>query len=576
VIPRVLRIGLLTVLMAVATSLPAQTTEVTVVIEGLDADLKRNVEQLLGVARQKTVDEERLRALHERAPDEIRRALEPFGYYRARIGSELTREDKGWVARYTIDPGVPMRVGKVEIVVIGEGASDTAFQELIANPPLRQDAILRHPEYERTRNMLQSTATERGYFDARLLRHELRIDLAAYSASVFLHIDTGSRYRFGDVTFEQDYFDTDFLRRFSSIEPGQPYSNDELLRLQGALSEAGYFERVEVRPRRDLASDRRVPVDVVLTLRPPNRYTFGIGYGTDTGARGTIGWEKRPFNRSGHRLATEIDVSEIRSAATATYTIPVLDPRTDRVALQAGMARQHTLTSLSELATIGASLHQARGDWRETLSLNYQRERFVTGDDSGNTILLIPSVSWVHTRADSTSRPIRGSRIQLDLLGATDQLVSDISFWQTRVNGRFILPVGSVGRVVTRANAGYTETSQFNRLPPSLRFYAGGAESVRGYRYQDIGPVDDDGDVTGGRYLTVGSVEYEHFVTPSWGVAVFYDIGRAFNDSDEPYREGAGIGARWRLPIGMARLDVAQALSDERSWRVHFSIVVEP
>lgn len=576
----VLRVGLLTILLVTVTSLSAQSSNVAVDIVGLSAELRRNVEQLLSLTRQNAptaLSEDRIRALHERAPGEIRRALEPFGHYRPQIDSELVRDGDRWVARYVVDAGPAMRVEDVEIIVEGDGADDTAFQELMGAPPLREGEVLRHQDYERTRNTLQSLAAERGYFDARLLRHELRIDLKAYSASAALHIDTGPRYRFGEITFQQDYFDPEFLARYSSIEPGQPYSNDEMLRLQAALSDAAYFERVEVRPRQDLVNDRRVPIDVVLQLRPPNRYTFGVGYGTDTGARGTVGWEKRPFNRNGHRLATEIDVSQIRSAATASYTIPVLDPRTDRLALQASLARQHTLTSLSELATLGTSLHRARGDWRETLSLNYQREQFVTGDDSGQTVLLIPGVSWVHTHADTVSRPVHGRRVQLDVRGATDTLVSDISFWQTRLNGRFIVPVASVGRFAARADLGYTETAQFSRLPPSLRFYAGGAESVRGYRYQSIGPVDDDGDVTGGRYLTVGNVEYEHFLTPSWGVAAFYDIGRAFNDGSEPYRKGAGIGARWRLPIGMVRLDVARALSlEDRPFRVHFSIVIEP
>lgn len=547
-----------------------------VVVEGIDGELRRNVLLLLSIEQQKAdpaLTEGRIRILHERAPHEIRHALEPFGYYRARIRAELTRERQRWTARYAIDPGPPLLVEELDLLIAGEGLEDAEFRRLVAEFPVQRGEALRHERYEEGKRALLGLAAERGYFDAELKRHELRIDLERYRAAVVLHLDTGPRYRFGEVRFEQDFFDPAFLARFVPFARGEPYTNAALLRLQAALSDADYFQQVEVRPRRDLAVDREVPVEVVLVPRPRDRYLFGLGYGTDTGARGKLGWERRLINPAGHRFAAELDVSEIRTALSTHYRIPVRDPRTDQLVLTAALTDDHPLTSTSRTATLGVGHERSRGDWRQALSLNYHREKFLTGDNTGRTALLMPGASWVHVRADERVRPRRGNRLNIDVRGASDALASDVSFGQIRLSGKYLHPAGDAGRVIARADAGYTRVSEFEALPASLRFYAGGSQSVRGYAFQSLGPLNAAGQVIGGRYLLAGSLEYDYRLTESWGVAVFYDAGKAFNDTRAPFSEGAGAGVRWHLPIGVLRLDFARALSLEgRPWRVHFWI----
>ncbi len=113
----------------------------------------------------------------------------------------------------------------------------------------------------------------------------------------------------------------------------------------------------------------------------------------------------------------------------------------------------------------------------------------------------------------------------------------------------------------------------FDNLPATLRFYAGGDQSVRGYAYNSLGPLDSLGNVTGGKYLLVGSVEYEHSLSDKWSAATFYDIGNAYNSSSSNFKEGAGVGLRWKSPIGPVRLDVAWPLSlEDRHWRFHLIV----
>ena len=567
---------ILAALLAVSVAAAAEMRPPRIEVEGLDSDLRENVLLLLSLARERedpALTDERVRTLHAAAPAEIRRALEPFGYYRARIETELARDDERWVATYRVDPGPPLLLAEAELRVTGAGANEPALRALIAEEPLRSGQRLEHAQYETAKRALLDKAVELGYLDAGLVTHELRVDLARYRASALLHLDTGPRYYFGTVSFEQDYFDPEFLARFVPFKRGDPFSHAALLQLQTGLNDTEYFQQVEAQPRREQVHEHEIPVVVLLKLRTPNRYTFGVGYGTDTGARGKLGWERRLVNPDGHRFAAEAELSEIGSILNARYLIPVLDPRTDHIAFSVAKKREHTITSISDIYTVGGGLNRVRGDWRESYALNYHSESFSTGDDSGDVGLLMPVTGWAYTLADDRLRPRRGVRVSLDLRGANENVASDLSFWQVRLGGRVIYPVGERGRLLARVDGGYTATPRFEDLPASLRFYAGGSQSVRGFRYQGIGPVNSAGEVVGGRQLLVGSVEYEHRVIGDWGAAMFYDIGKAYNDAGEPFSEGAGVGLRWQLPIGVVRVDAARGLTDpDRPWRFHLWI----
>jgi translocation and assembly module TamA len=567
---------ILAALLVAALATAAELRPPEIEIEGLDKELRQNVMLLLSLAREREdpeLTEERIRTLHAAAPAEIRGALEPFGYYRARVDAELVRDETRWIATYRVDPGPPLPLAEVELRVTGPGENEPALRTLVEAPSLQADQPLEHARYETTKRDLLDSAIELGYLDARLVTHELRVDLACYRASVLLHLDTGPRYYFGPVSFEQDFFDPEFLARFVPFKRGEPFSHAALLQLQAGLNDTEYFQQVEAQPRRDQVQDHEIPVVVALKLRAPNKYTFGIGYGTDTGARGKLGWERRLINREGHRFAFEAEISEIGSELNARYLIPVLDPRTDHVAFTVAKKREHTITSISDIYTLGGGLSRARGDWRESYALNYHSESFATGDDSGDVGLLMPVTSWVYTIADDRLRPRRGARLSLELRGAHEDVVSDLSFWQVRLGGRAILPLGERARLLARVDGGYTAASRFDDMPASLRFYAGGSQSVRGFKYQGIGPLNSAGEVVGGRQLLVGSIEAEQRLRTNLGAAVFYDIGKAYNDPGEPFQEGAGVGLRYLLPIGTIRVDVARGLTDpERPWRFHLWI----
>ncbi|MBT8435891.1 MAG: autotransporter assembly complex protein TamA [Gammaproteobacteria bacterium] len=557
------------------TTLYAQTV-VNVAISGIDEILEANVRLYLSIEQQKNhplISDGRLRRLHKKADAEISAALQPFGYYRSTISSSLEKSESGeWQASYNIDPGPALRIAEFNFAISEEMGQDPEFQKLIQQQALQTGNVFTHPEYESFKADLARLASERGYFRAAFSENRVEIDLEAYVARVYLDYDGGPRFRFGEVLLRQDVLQADFLQRFIPFEEGEFYSLDKLIELQQVLNDTDYFQTVEVSPGEVLPGSNEIPVRVSLTPRKKNRYLFGLGYGTDTGARTKFGWQQPRVNDRGHRFDSEIGISEVGYNLEANYRVPVLNPRTDQLVYSVSDVNEELDDVQSELLTVGVSLIRRRGEWRETLALDYQREDFEIGSDKDKTSLLIPGVTWSRIWGKNFIYVLDGLRFDLSLRGADEGLGSDVDFSQVYTSLKFITSLSRNNRFIARGSVGSTTTNDFDKLPPSVRFFTGGSQTVRGYQYQSLGPEDDNGDVIGARRLLTGSIEFEHSLNDSWAVALFYDIGNAIDDFGDELERGAGFGVRWNSPVGPVRIDLANAISDDDSWRLHINI----
>jgi translocation and assembly module TamA len=228
----------------------AAADTVQVHIEGITDPLLKNVLAYLSLEQQHPrLTAERIQRLHQRAPEEIGRALQPFGYYRPQLSAELKPPEQGstaWQAYYRIEKGPPLPVKTVDVRLEGEGQKDPALQSLLADFPLKAGDTLNHAYYEQGKQALQDLAKDRGYLEASFTKSQLLIDEQAYTAEVTLHFKTGPRYRFGPVTFKQDTFDENFLRRFLTFKSGDFYTLKALSDFRYALTKSRYFEDVTV------------------------------------------------------------------------------------------------------------------------------------------------------------------------------------------------------------------------------------------------------------------------------------------------------------------------------------------
>lgn len=546
-------------------------------IQGIEEKLLENARAFLDIARDDLDDPAppQVRRMHERAPVQIRQALEPFGYYRAQVSSELARNDGDWIATYRVDPGPRVQMERVVIDVSGAAADDPAFDEAVADAPLTEGAPLVHSDYEDTKAQLMELAARRGYFDARWTQSVLRVHPQRGTAEALLRLDSGPRYSFGEITFDDTELSEEFVRRYLQFERGEPYQGDELLELQYALDDSGYFSRVDVVPQRDRTRNGRIPVHVNLTMRPQHRYTFGIGYGTNTGARISVGREDRWVNSSGHTFRAEVQVAEIRNRLSAQYTIPLSEPWRERLELVAAAGEEEIGDGLSRQRQVGARYVTTHDGWQRTLALDVERSTDTISGESTTRDLVMPRLSLVRSRFNDPIYATRGYRISGDLNGGTTTFGSDVSFLRLHLDGYYVRGLWPGGRVLLRGEIGRTQIEDVDDLPLSQRFFAGGDQSVRGFKYQSLAPRNDEGDVVGGRYLGAASIELEQLVYGNWGAAVFVDHGDAMNELNTDLRTSAGVGLRYRSPVGVLRLDVAKAIDGDEGPRLHLSLGVD-
>ncbi|MDX1698483.1 MAG: POTRA domain-containing protein, partial [Thiohalobacterales bacterium] len=313
--------------------------------------------------------EAQIRNMHRRADKELRAALKPFGYYAPVIETSLEVEDDSWLARYTVEPGQPVVLDTIDITLTGEGSEDGAITAVRDKTGLRQGEQLLHPDYDDTRAALIQAAIDAGFLDAAYTRTELRVNPAARRADVVLHLDTGPRYYFGRVEVEQDILDPGFVARYVQVEEGAPFDTRELLDLQLAIGDSGYFEQVELDVQRDRAEDRQIPVVVRTTPAARIRYTAGVGFGTDTGPRISLGAEFMRINRRGHSVSSDLRLSPVQQTAVARYKIPIRNLLTDRLVFGAEVEN-------AEVADSGDSRRYQLDVGRHTSAGGFQRRQY--------------------------------------------------------------------------------------------------------------------------------------------------------------------------------------------------------
>ena len=580
------RLLLLAALLLSAPAATALELEAVEIVGLEDEEMRDNVADGLALERlnpnrRKSLSESRLSYLLRRTPREVRAALEPFGHYEPDIRTEVQRDGERVTVRITIAPGEPVRVRERSIALTGPAGADSALMRRLQRFRPRQDQPFHHGTYEDSKAAMDRALAERGYFDAEQTVHRVEVHRAERAADIDLAWSSGERYRLGEARFEGHQFRPGLLEKLVPWTPGEAYDQKELLALQKSLSELDYFSAIDITAEPKAADgERRVPVKVALAPGKRNIYSAGVRYGTDTGLGLTFGLERRWVNNRGHKLRSLASLAQRRSDVTVQYRIPAF-AWLDGWYTASASAREEEIDGISsQLFELVGSRSGRLGDWDLTAALNYRRERFEdaeTGFDYAYSTLVYPSLLAQWSQADDLLYPRRALGLTVEVRGGSTALGSDIDFLQMRAEGRWIRGFGRRNRLLLRAEAGTTVSGQFPDFPPSLRFYAGGDRSVRGYGYKEIGQYIEDPTgrryVFGGKHLAVVSAEFERMFTREWGGAVFVDAGDAFDDTFEA-EVGVGVGLRWRSPVGPVRLDVAHGFGDaaQQSVRLHLNI----
>ncbi|TDT43148.1 autotransporter secretion outer membrane protein TamA [Halospina denitrificans] len=514
-----------------------------------------------------------LRRFSSHARERARQAMRALGYYQGRVTSRVLEQDPP-VLKLEVVPGEPVRFRRVIIEVEGEAAGLAAF-ELPDELRPEEGEVLDHGRYERIKRFFRNQAQTHGFFDGAFVTRELRVDPEAGYADINLVYDSGERYTLGDVRFpEEIYFENTLLERFVRFEPGEPYHSDRIIELNRDLRGSGYFSNVRVEADAENAVKGRIPVQVALDERSRHSIGTGLGFSTDVGPRFRTTWDQHYVNPEGHLRGAELELSEPRQNAGLYYELPLDPPMTDSLRFTGSYQREDIEDTESKRISTGAQWHkELDSGWQQVLSLRREDDRFKVGDERGRTLLILPGASYSYLKRDSPVDPSRGYRLQVEAAGGQRDMLSDIDVLHATAEAKGLVTLGTGGhRFLSRIKVGAVGTNNFDRVPPFLRFFAGGDQSVRGYGFRTLSPVDEDGDSIGGRFLIAGSAEYQYPLSQSWRLAAFVDEGNAFDDMGDPLKTGVGVGIRWVSPVGPIRLDIARALDSPENFRLHFSM----
>lgn len=568
---RICSTGLL--LIVFSSGLLAAEARLQVRVQPADSALRDNIQAYIGTLGER--DAKALQSFQRAAEQRAEKAAQALGYYQAQISSEVS-EGPPATLRVRVQAGEPVRLNEVLLRIDGPAGQLPAFS-LPRQSQLRPGAQLNHGHYEAAKRSVQNQAARYGFFAGRFTQQQLQIDPDAGVANIALVYDSGPRYYLGDISFSGDSeLDHALLARMLPFQADTPYDSELINQLYQNLRSSGYFESVQVDANPGSAEGERIPVQVQLAMRKPRSVGFGLGVSTDVGVRGRANWTRHWANPQGHSYGVEMELSAPRQNVGLWYDIPGDPPLTDKLRVAGGYQFEDLAGSDidSQLLTFGPEWHSRRdGGWQRVLSLKWQHEQYDFGDDSGTSTLLMPGVSYSLLRSDSQLDPSHGYRIQFDLAGALQGALSDTNLLHGNLQLKGLTTLAARHRFLGRVQFGGTEASGFANVPPSLRFFAGGDQSVRGYDYQSLSPENNQGDKVGGRYLFAGSLEYQYGFAERWRVATFIDQGNSFNSLNIPTLKSAvGLGLRWVSPVGPLRLDLAHALDDEGGIRLHFSM----
>ncbi len=562
---------------------------VQLVVDGVDDAMKGAILSSVELSQYATRDlsAAQARRLYEKAPDQAKAALRPYGYYEAQVDGELQPVGKDWRVVLHVKPGEPVIVTAVNI-----GLDDTAAKLPQLRRTLRamqaiKDKPLNDGQYDAARDAIGAALTATGFLDAKLVTHRVEVNRAERKATIDLAWTAGKRYRFGHVRFKGSQFREAFLERYLPFKSGDYFAQDQLLQLQQSLNGADYFSVVNVIPDVDAAKDGVVDVNVELAPAKRTIYTGGPFVGTDTGVGVRGGIEKRWVNDRGHKWKNELVLAQNLKTVSTLYTIPM--PGTNQRSFNFGANFRDSDTDTSKSRTFELVANETRlwHGWTRTIGVHALSGTFTVGQkggepdnafgiEHGQSTLVYPEVSLSRKSGDNPTFVRRGWSITLAARSTVGNLLSDASFSQLTADAKWIRAFAGNNRLILRGTAGYTKTNDFDALPPQLRFFAGGDRSVRGYGYESIGPKNEFDRVIGGPNLLVGSTEVEHYFTRNWGMAAFVDAGNAFAGTDYRPKIGAGLGVRWLSPVGMIRVDLGVPVHNKDEHGVQLHLVIGP
>ena len=563
--------------------------------------------------RRGRIDADQLRRLFDQGKDEIERLIATEGYYTPSIDATLDQSGDRWIARYRVQPNAVTTVDAVDLQFVG-----AVMQAPPEQPPdlqglrdgwtLRAGDVFRQSDWEANKRRLLQGFLLRTYPFATMTRTEAQVDVRTSKAKLVVVVASGPAVRFGPLQITGlKRYPPETVRNLDPIKLGELYAQQPLFDFQQKLSATGFFSRVEVSvdAEADPGSDPRspfvtpkpkddegtnatadapatpLPREVTLPLRvfveenQSKQLSLGVGYSTNSGPRASASYNVIDFLGGAKQLRTTLAVDRLKQSLGADLLFPTTQSGS-AYSISSNVKREDVQGEVTRGGGVTGKRAWGPQTTERFTSIDYIVERKdVDGVPPTTTQTLGVTYGVTLRRTDNLLSPTSGY-LATAQVGAGVRLTNGLPF--SRIYGKAIRyqPLGENNTLIVRGELGAVAGKDTQSLPSALLFRAGGDGSVRGYGYQSLGVQQVDA-IVGGRYVTTGAVEVDHWLAPKypqWGIAGFVDAGNAGNKfSDLSPQVGYGVGARWRSPVGVLDFDVARGVQNG-STRLHFSLGV--
>ena len=554
-------------------------------ISGADGELEDNIKAHLG--KPPETKAEALSLLHS-LEKKIQRAASALGYDTPSIQQQLQTQTTPWQLQIEIEPGPATQLRQQDIQIKGEAESDPAFDKLLQTSLLPLNKRLKHSQYDSLKTQIQGLGISRGYFQGRYQASSLKINPDNHSAEVQLIYDSGPRFNFGKVAFSNNKLKPELLQQLNPIPANQPYRPALLAELNRSLIQTGYFSSVKITPLIEQAEELKVPIQASLSHPAKHNLQLGIGYSTDTEERISLTWKTPLINSAGHSQETKLVYSKVRPYLKSIYTIPLAHPLDDQLQLRTLIDSDEYGALESDRMTFSVGRQtRIENSWLRHYYLRLLKENWQLNNTHFDGKFILPGISFSRSkRRGPAMDPSHGLTQLIEIEGGDSALGSSESILRAKANLRWLTTFAAKHRLIARTELGATwlREHELDDIPPSMRFFTGGDQSIRGFAYQSLGPTRNTTNaagqsqrrVVGGRYLLVGSLEYQYEFIDNWRLPLFVDAGNAFESTDFDPVYSMGSGLHWVSPIGPIQLEFAFGISEDNvPFRLHFSIGAE-
>ena len=512
--------------------------------------------------------------------DRFLTALHSFGYFKGRVDIRIDGhpvDDPNLVDTLQAAPASPPAKVSVSFdagpqfhlgqVVVNGAVPPGAAQALKLGPgaPARAADVLA------AQGRLLSSLRDQGYALAKVELPPAVVHLPQDRMDVAFDVTAGPRVDIGPITLKNlDGVNPDFVRRRLLVQQGEQFSPSKIEAARADLASVPVFSYVTATPATALDANGQLPLTFDFAERPKHAVEVGASYSTDLGVGLTAGWHHRNLFGNAEQLNLTAAFqgggnSQLHPGykLNAQFIKPDLLARDQSLELNLGAIDQ-TLLAYSQKALLQSAIltRKLSPHWSVSYGLGGEEERIGQEGVFRNYALLSVPLTVKFDNTDNLLNPTHGVRATLTLTPTASLIGSQAVFLVSQLSGSTYFDLTGSGRTVlaVRGLAGKDFGASEFSLPPDLRFYAGGSGTVRGYKYQSVGPQFPDGTPIGGTQITAGGIELRQRFLENWGFTLFTDAARVSGPDtgvSQKYGVGAGAGLEYYTSIGPIRAQFA-------------------